>query len=84
MATAAELYEGRVPGLGLAFLSELEEGIRRISRAPNRWPVLSGAVRRYLLKRFPYGILYTADDGGILILAVMHLHRRPGYWKDRM
>ena len=83
LAAAAEFYEDRVRDLGLAFLAEVEKSIRQIARAPKRWPVLSGAVRRFLLKRFPYGILYALDDGKISILAVMHLHRKPNYWEDR-
>jgi mRNA-degrading endonuclease RelE of RelBE toxin-antitoxin system len=36
------------------------------------------------LSRFPYGLIYTIDNGDILVLAVAHLHRRPDYWRDRL
>jgi len=45
--------------------------------------VLDGDVRRSLVKRFPYGVLYSKENNGILILAVMNLHREPGYWETR-
>ncbi len=40
-------------------------------------------IRRSLVKRFPYGILYSEEESGIYIIAVMHLHRFPDYWKHR-
>jgi toxin ParE2 len=41
-------------------------------------------IRRCRLGRFPYGLIYTLDNGDILVLAVAHLHRRPDYWRDRL
>jgi toxin ParE1/3/4 len=40
-------------------------------------------IRRCLTQKFPYGILYTIEPDYILILAVMHCSREPGYWKNR-
>ncbi|WP_293161759.1 hypothetical protein [Okeania sp. SIO2C9] len=48
------------------------------------WPVIDEDIRRCLMRKFPYGILYTIEDNFILILAVMHCSREPGYWKDRV
>jgi toxin ParE1/3/4 len=47
------------------------------------WPILEGDVRRCLVNRFPYGVLYSVESDRVYVLALMHLHRRPGYWKDR-
>ena len=44
---------------------------------------LRGGFRRRLLRRFPYGILYKEEESQIVIVAVMHLQRRPGYWRNR-
>jgi len=44
---------------------------------------MGGDIRRALVHRFPYGILYVPEQNQILIIAVMHLHRQPGYWQDR-
>lgn len=81
---AASWYEERQAGLGLDFLAEAHAAIQRIVRHPVAWPVLEGDVRRALVHRFPYGVLYGLLNGEVFVLAVMHLHRRPGYWQDRM
>jgi hypothetical protein len=46
--------------------------------------VLDGEVRRALVRRFLYGVSSSEESGGILVVAVMHLHRAPGYWKERV
>jgi plasmid stabilization system protein ParE len=83
MQEAAVYYAGRAPGLGDAFLDEIEQGLRRIQQFPRLWPVYEGEYRRYLLQCFPYGLIYRIDPEEIFILAVAHLHRHPGYWKNR-
>jgi threonine/homoserine efflux transporter RhtA len=40
-------------------------------------------VRRCLVNRFPFGVLYSLETTGVFILAVMHNRRRPDYWKSR-
>jgi mRNA-degrading endonuclease RelE of RelBE toxin-antitoxin system len=70
--------------LGNAFLIEVLSAADRIARFPEAWHALSEGVRRCRLSRFPYGLIYTIDNGDILVLAVAHLHRRPGYWRDRL
>ncbi len=47
------------------------------------WAVLADDVRKSLVRRFPYGILYTEEQEGIFVVAVMNLHREPGQWKKR-
>lgn len=47
------------------------------------WHILEGEIRRCLTNRFPFGILYSVEADRVLILAVMHLHRDPGYWRER-
>ncbi len=51
---------------------------------PEAWPVIEEDIHRNLLHRFPFGIYYTIEnDNSILIIAIMHMSRRPGYWKTR-
>jgi toxin ParE1/3/4 len=76
-------YETSQPGLGEEFYLEVHSTIDRILSFPQTWPVLEGEVRRCLVHRFPYGILYSVEPEGIFILAVMHLRRDPDYWKQR-
>jgi toxin ParE1/3/4 len=76
-------YERREPGLGGAFMDEGEAGIIVMINGPEVWPVFDGDVRRYLIHRFPYGILYTIEGEVAVVWAVMDLRRQPGYWKLR-
>jgi hypothetical protein len=82
-------YEGRQPGLGRDFFTELERAYASILEAPGTWPLWPGlpeslGIRRFLLARFPYGIAYGPSGADIIAYAVAHLSRRPGYWKDRL
>lgn len=82
---AINYYEDSVPSLGYQFAIEVFAAVERIKSNPRLWPLLNDEVRRCLIHRFPYGIIYSIDDvqSTVLILAVMHLHREPGYWSER-
>jgi plasmid stabilization system protein ParE len=80
---AIDYYEQCETGLGEDFGFEVYAAIQNILSYPKSWPVLDGEVRRCLTNRFPYGIIYSIEPEGIFILAVMHLHRSPDYWKER-
>jgi plasmid stabilization system protein ParE len=81
---AVHWYGAQAPGLGEAFLIEVLSAADRIVRFPEAWHPLGEGVRRCRLSRFPYGLIYTIDNGDILVLAVAHLHRRPDHWRDRV
>ena len=80
---AALYYEQESAGLGIKFLYEVERYIDAIVRKPSAGQKVRGQVRRRLLRRFPYGVLYSVKDDGIRILAIMNLKRRPLYWVGR-
>ena len=80
---AAQYYDREEPGLGSSFLDEVERCLQSIEAYPQAGPVLRGSVRRRLLRRFPYALLYAIKPNGIRILAVMNLKRRPMYWAGR-
>ena len=80
---AAQYYEVESPDLGAAFLTEVERACALLTEYPESGPVVRGAVRRRVLPRFPYALLYSIRDDTIRILAVMNLKRRPGYWVGR-
>jgi plasmid stabilization system protein ParE len=84
MNEAARFYEGRSEGLGLDFLNEVQRTITLILAHPRSGPVVSPNIRRRIVRRFPFGILYAIDNEKILVVAVAHLKRRPGYWKERI
>jgi len=81
---AVLFFEDRRPGLGTDLVTDIEATIERILENPTRWRVLEEDVRRCLTHVFPYGVLYTIEADFILIVAVMHCSREPGYWKERL
>src|SRR5437667_1264649 len=80
---AAQYYDLENPGLGSSFLQAVDRCLQSIEDRPETGMILRGSVRRRLLHRFPYALLYKIKPGGIRILAVMNLKRRPGYWVGR-
>jgi plasmid stabilization system protein ParE len=84
MIDSARFYERRVPGLGAEFLDAIDEAVRDVLEAPLRWRAVEGEVRRYLLGRFPFSLLYRVLADHLRILAVKHHSRHPGYWQERM
>ena len=84
LLASADFYEKRSPGLGIVFLNEIEAAIQRLVENPEQSKFVEQDVRRRLVRRLPYGILYTIEADFILILAVMHCSRQPGYWHQRL
>ena len=80
---AVSFYEAAETQLGEEFLLEVLATVCTILSHPRAWPVLEGEVRRCLVNRFPYAVLYSIEPDRVFVLALMHLHRRPGYWKTR-
>jgi plasmid stabilization system protein ParE len=83
MVEAARFYEQRHIGLGVDFLAEVEHCIARMRENPEAGRSIRAGTRRRVLRRFPYGLLYRVDPEEIVIVAVMHLRRRPDYWRGR-
>lgn len=84
MLDAAKYYEIQASGLGGDFLDSIDSATLDIGTHPERWPVLRGCIRRRLIPRFPYALLYRVDSDEIVIIATMHLHRHPDYWTKRI
>jgi plasmid stabilization system protein ParE len=77
-------YQSQRHGLGVEMLEEFRSGIEQILRHPGAWAPLDETYRRYRLHRFPYGIVYRiASSEVILVVAIMHLSRKPGFWRGR-
>jgi len=81
---AYEWYFERSPQAAEAFQAELEKAGRAIQEAPERYEVYLHGTRRYLMKRYPYLVVFRPTADHIEILAVAHGRRRPGYWKKRL
>jgi toxin ParE1/3/4 len=80
---AARYCEGCRPGLAERFIDAVEDAIRRIADTPFAWRLSDHDVRRCLTRVFPYGVFYTVADESVLVVAVGHCARKPGYWKAR-
>ena len=88
-AEAATWYDDQRFGLGEEFLADLGFALDRIRDAPRSHATAEfyrgpHEVRRYLLQRFPYVVLFRCRGGEVLILAVSHVRRNPAYWLDRL
>ena len=84
MIESARFYEERSEGLGSDFLIAVEETTRRIEQFPEAGPIDRANTRKRLVSGFPFTILYEIQPDRILVAAVMHQHRRPGYWRKRL
>jgi plasmid stabilization system protein ParE len=76
-------YEDVRPGLGTQFRDEIYATIRRIEHHPEAWSRLSTNTRRCRTSRFPYGVIYQVDEDDLIVVAIAHLHREPGYWRSQ-
>lgn len=77
-----EYYELEFAGLGERFVTEVKLAIERIVQYPTAWSVERGDVRRNILPRFPYKLLYSVEPDHIFVIAIAHQHRKPDYWVD--
>ena len=76
-------YRERNETAAQAFLAELDRAIEFISEGPMRWPVYLHSTRHFLLRRFPFSVVYREVGEGLQVVAVAHGRRKPGYWKSR-
>jgi hypothetical protein len=84
MLAAAEYYDAQVEGLGSDFLDEVEAASNALGKDPIRYGFYDRPIRSIKLARFPCRLLFAVEADRVLVVAVMHLHRRPGYWKRRL
>ena len=82
-AAAAWFYKSRVAGLGRSFSAEVQRTISLVREYPDAGALVRPAVRKTLVDRFPYAVVYRHDPESVVIIAIAHARRRPGYWKRR-
>ena len=80
---AVTWYRERSPRAAQKFVEELDAAIQAIQQQPDQWGAFSHGTRRFLLRRFPYYVVYRETDSEIDVVAVAHAKRKPGYWKTR-
>ena len=72
MTEASQFYEAAAPGLGSDFLDDVQRGINNLREHPNLGHAVGRSLRRILLHRFPFSLIYSVEADGILIVAVAH------------
>jgi toxin ParE1/3/4 len=80
---AADFYDLESPGLGNVFIDEVQRAIQSIVEFPAAAPLVRGRVRKRIVTKFPYSLVYAAREDEVRILAVAHHKRRPFYWRGR-
>jgi toxin ParE2 len=83
MTEASFFYEAASRGLGLEFLTDVQRTIDAVRERPKVGRPISPNLRQCRLRRFPYSVIYVEESDAILVIAVAHQKRRPGYWRDR-
>lgn len=84
MIEAAVFYETAAPGLGNDFLNDVQQAIDRLCEYPLAGEAVAPGLRRMLLHRFPFSVMYSIETNVILVIAIAHHGRRPGYWQPRV
>jgi plasmid stabilization system protein ParE len=81
---AAKYYAECQSDLDVRFIASVEKALARVSESPTLFRVIEGNVRRCLVGDFPYAVLYAVEADHVIVLAIMHCSRKPGYWKRRV
>jgi len=81
---ATDYYEEQRSELGFEFAEEVEQALERINHYPEAWSPLSPRVRRCLVNRFPYSVIYELRSEIIIIVAIQHHHQKPESWRSRV
>jgi plasmid stabilization system protein ParE len=82
LEAAAAWYEANRQGLGDEFFRAVTDALDLLRPYPEAGKA-SGETRQLTLSRFPFRIVYRLGNGGIVIVAIAHTKRRPGYWRER-
>jgi plasmid stabilization system protein ParE len=85
LAEAVKWYEARRVGLGRELFDAVTDCVETLQATPEIGSPLSAdrRTRRLLLPRFPYHVVYRVLPSEIIVVAVAHAKRRPGYWRRR-
>lgn len=84
LRAARDWYYERSPLSAIAFAQTVDKTLSKIREAPNTFPLADHGTRKFILQRFPFSIFYRTGETEIVIVAVAHQKRRPGYWSNRV
>ena len=81
--SAAAYYKEKAEGLEQKILDEFEDALTQIRRRPLMYRIVMNGVRKVRLRHFPYGVVYRLRDDIVEVIALVHVRKEPGYWKQR-
>lgn len=84
LADSRQWYARQREDLDLEFMERIDEGLSRIARNPQSYPIVYGTLRRAVARRFPFAIFYEVSTDEVLVVAVFHSRRDPDIWKARV
>jgi plasmid stabilization system protein ParE len=84
LTDARNYYNKEKPGLGLDLVREVRHATARVKDNPLQFGEIESGIRCCQVARFPYGVVYSIYEQVVMVHAVMHLHREPGYWRHRL
>ena len=80
---ARSWYLAENASVARSFAEAVDSAFAAVLEFPDAWPKVTADERRYRLTRFPYAVIYRVVEGRVLVVAVAHAKRRPGYWLGR-
>ncbi len=82
---AFDWYLEQSPDAALKFDAQVDRALAYILHAPQRWTAGPFSTRRFLLRNFPFNVIYRQlASARVQIVAIAHTSRRPGYWMGRI
>ena len=84
LAKAVRYYSEVSSEVGERFYHEMERLFREVCADPERFRKFDSPARRHFSRDFPYAVIYLEKPDHLWIVAVMHMKRRPGYWRERL
>ena len=81
---AADWYEQKRPGLGADFVARVGEALARIAVNPRLHHKVYHDVRKAVVKKFPYVVIYQEEPAEVLVISVFHTSRNPAVWQSRV
>jgi len=88
LESSGDWYDAQLLGLSFELFDEVDDAIHRIVERPEAWQrtdlVAGRTIRRFVMRRFPFSVVYYVSDAVVCIVAIAHAKRKPGYWRARV